>query len=96
MNRKLICILLTVALLLGIMPGGIYAEESNLRSYIYDGYTIDYEVADVWDNSQNISVTIKNTGTEPIENWMLAYDFCGKIQGIWNEIIKNKSAYFVC
>ncbi|MGN0608673.1 MAG: S8 family serine peptidase [Oscillospiraceae bacterium] len=96
MNKRLICILMTVALLLGIMPGGIYAEESNLRSYIYDGYTIDYEVADVWDNSQNISVTIKNTGTEAIENWMLAYDFCGEITNLWNgtfETDDNGSKY---
>lgn len=89
MNKKLFSILMTVALLLGIMPGSIYAEESNLRSYIYDGYTIDYEVTDVWDNSQNITVTIKNTGTEAIENWMLAYDFCGDIQGMWNGTVET-------
>ena len=48
-------------------------------SFEYDGYTVNYEIISSWNNGQNnnVTVTITNTGTETIENWMLAYDFMG-------------------
>ncbi|MCL1866139.1 MAG: leucine-rich repeat protein, partial [Oscillospiraceae bacterium] len=65
---------------------------TNDGSKEYD-YTIDYETVSSWvedgQNKHNILVTINNTGKEKIENWMLAYNFNGKINGIWNASIEK-------
>lgn len=76
------------AVLLSIIPNIAYAEDLNSKTYTQDGYTIDYAVVNSWGNSQNVTVTIKNTGTEAIDNWMLEYDFNGNVVGIWNAVIE--------
>ena len=58
-----------------LIPIKANAEEVSVKLYKYDTYTIKYEVANEWENSQNISIVVTNTSNEPIENWMLSYDF---------------------
>ena len=74
----------------------VAAAKTGNTVFNYDAYSVEYTIVNEWSGYQNIEITLTNTGAEPIYNWMLAYDFCGEIQGMWNEIIKNKSAYFVC
>lgn len=86
---KITSILLTVILLLNCISSTVFAIEDQIKMYSYNNYDIKYNVIDSWENNQNIEITITNTGEEPIENWMLSYDFCGEIQGIWNAEIKT-------
>ena len=70
---------------LAYLPVTASAEEETSKTFTYDGYTVDYNVTNSWGDTDVISVTITNTGTETIENWMLAYDdFCGKIDSVWD------------
>lgn len=84
--KKIINVLIVVILLLNLVPVTVFAEEASLKTYVQNGYTIDYNIVNSWGNSQNITVTITNTGTAAIDNWMLEYNFKGNIVGIWNAI----------
>ncbi|MBQ8513902.1 MAG: cellulose binding domain-containing protein [Ruminococcus sp.] len=67
------------------LPLSAFADNEESYTYVYDGYTIDYDIVDSWgENNQNVSVTITNAGAETIENWMLAYDLNGEATGMWN------------
>ncbi len=84
--RKIINLLMVFIVLLNLIPVTVFAENENVKTYGQNGYTINYEIVNSWGNSQNITVTIKNTGTETIDNWMLEYDFNGDVVGIWNAV----------
>ncbi|MDR0919583.1 MAG: amidase domain-containing protein [Oscillospiraceae bacterium] len=80
--KRLVAMLINSAMLLSIIaivPFSASADETN-SVYEYDGYTVDYEITNSWGDGQynNVTVSIENTGTETIENWMLAYDFMGE------------------
>jgi len=82
-QKNILAMLLTFAMILGIItttPLTAFAE-SNVTDFVYDGYTVNYEITNSWNNGQNnnVTVTITNTGAETIENWMLAYDFMGEV-----------------
>lgn len=89
MKNKILSITLMIIYLLNYVSLTTVALKESSKTYIYDKYTIEYNIANSWETNQNIEITITNTGTEPIENWMLSYDFCGEIQGIWNAEVKT-------
>ncbi len=95
--KKIINVLMVFIVLLNLMPVTVFAENENLKTYEQNGYTINYEIINSWGNSQNITVTIKNTGTEAIDNWMLEYDFNGDVVGIWNAVtaIDNNGSEYI-
>ena len=76
------------------IPLDVFAEVGS-RTYTYDNYEVDYAVLNEWEGNQSIQVTIRNTGTESILNWALAYRAGGEVNGLWNavspkeNIIKN-------
>lgn len=86
--NKILNVILATIILFNLFPLIAFAEEIS-KTYIYDNYTIEYNIVNSWGNNQNIEITITNTSEEPIENWMLSYNFCGEIQGIWNAEIKT-------
>jgi len=47
--------------------------EGNEHTFIFDGYTIEYEVTNSWNTTDVVSLTINNTGSEAIEksSWEL-------------------------
>ena len=87
MNR-LLCFILTLTMFVSLMPTNVIAVD-NFKTYTYSDYVIEYNITNEWENNQNVSITVKNIGAEPIENWMLAYDFCGEINGIWNAFVET-------
>lgn len=95
--KKIINVLMVFIVLLNLMPVTVFAENNNLKIYEQNGYIINYEIVNSWGNSQNITVTIKNTGTEAIDNWMLEYDFNGDVVGIWNAVtaIDNNGSEYI-
>ena len=64
---------------------------TDLGEYEYDDYTVSYEITNSWVengvNKQTVHIIITNTGSETIENWMVAYNFHGTIEGIWNAAV---------
>lgn len=70
------------------LPIAALAAETTVYSYAYDDYTVSYSITDSWGQSDNISVTISNTGNEMIENWMLYYeDFSADFSDVWNAAV---------
>jgi hypothetical protein len=61
------------------MPFSVFADNIS-RTFEFDGYTVGYEVTNSWGNTEVISLTLTNTGTETIEDWMLYFDPNGEIQ----------------
>jgi hypothetical protein len=94
-TKKLMSMFLSLAMLLSIitaMPFSVSAN-SNGATFEYDGYTVDYVINSTYGINQSINVTVTNTGTETIENWMLAYDdFNGNITGIWNASVAESDS----
>lgn len=61
------------------MPFSVFADNIS-QTFEFDGYTVGYEVKNSWGNTDVISLTLTNTGTETIEDWMLYFDPNGEIQ----------------
>ncbi len=57
------------------------AEDLIQQTYVYDGYTVEYRELQAWSSSKRVSVTLTNTGSEAIENWMLYFDPNGECYG---------------
>jgi hypothetical protein len=74
-------------------PYNMEVISDTQRIYSGENYEVDYSITSAWDNNQMISVTVTNTGTEPIGNWSLFYDFGGEIANIYNAEIKEND-YF--
>lgn len=96
-NKKLCSLFLAIILMFNmsaVLPMEVFAEIGS-HTYAYDNYEVDYAVLNEWEGNQSIQVTIRNTGTESILNWALAYRAGGEVNGLWNavspkeNIIKN-------
>lgn len=61
------------------MPFSAFADNIS-QTFEFDGYTVGYEVKNSWGNTEVIALTLTNTGTETIEDWMLYFDPNGEIQ----------------
>ena len=69
--KKILSIILTTVMIFNLFPLIVFAEDAN-KAYIYDSYTIEYNIVNSWENNQNIEIIITNTSEKPIENWMLS------------------------
>ena len=96
-NKKLCSLFLAIILMFNmsaVLPIEVFAEIGS-HTYTYDNYTVEYAVLNEWEGNQSVQVTIRNTGTESILNWALAYRAGGEVNGLWNavspkeNIIKN-------
>ena len=56
------------ASLLSVLP--TFAVESDTANFVYDDYSVSYNVTDSWSNTKVVAVTLTNTGDKAIENWM--------------------------
>jgi hypothetical protein len=84
-TKKITSVLLTITMLVGIIATMPSVSANTATTFVYGGYTIEYNIDGNWGSGQNIRVTITNTGTETIENWMVSFDdFCGEIINPWN------------
>lgn len=73
------------------------AAETTEKRYVYNGYTVTYRVADAWGNTERVIVTLSNTGTETLENWMLYFDPNGTaygFNGVQQDYTDTEIAYF--
>ncbi|MBD5145232.1 MAG: S8 family serine peptidase [Ruminococcus sp.] len=95
--KKCSWILVLIMLLDVLFPITVSAENLTEMIYRYENYTIKYDVVNCWENNQNITITILNTGSESISGWALKYDAGGKISGLWNGIVydNNETEYII-
>ncbi len=86
-------ILLEESITPNIMQSRITASASELtsQSYEYENFRVDCQVTNSWGTTKVISVTITNTGTEPIENWMLYFNPNGTIENE-SRVVKKTTA----
>lgn len=61
--------LVMVSSMASVFPA--FAEETESADFVYDDYSVSYNVTDSWGNTEKVSITLTNTSENPIENWML-------------------------
>ena len=66
MKTRILNIFIVLAIVIGFMPQQALAIEENSRTYIYDNFTVDYNITDSWFDTQNITIYVTNTGNESI------------------------------
>ena len=86
---KIIAIANVILIYMMLFPFVKTSAEKNM--YQYDKCNIMYTVKNEWENNQNVEITIKNTGNEPVYNWSLGFDAGGEIAGIWNGTIYDNN-----
>ena len=60
----------------------VHASAGNQTAdYVYDGYSVAYRIADSWGITDRVTVTLSNTGSETLENWMLYFNPNGEAYG---------------
>lgn len=60
----------------------VHASAGNQAAdYVYDGYSVAYRIADSWGSTDRVTVTLSNTGSETLENWMLYFNPNGEAYG---------------
>ena len=76
---------LSVAMAATLLPSlPAVAENFTMQNYVYDNYSVSYNVTNSWGNTEIVSVTLSNTGDSTIENWMLYFDPNGSTSNIWD------------
>lgn len=60
------------------------SEDYSSQSFVYDDYTVSYDVTNSWGDTDVVSITLSNTGENAIENWMLYFDPNGTTSNIWD------------
>ncbi len=62
----------------------VSAEENTSASFVYDDFSVNYEIKNSYGDTDVVDVTLTNTGEETIEDWMLYFDPNGEIQYVDN------------
>jgi hypothetical protein len=97
-TNRLISLFLSAVMLLTtltVIPTTVFADGNETeigfsKTFYGDGYEIEYKITGGWGMApwgvtRVIEVIVHNTGTEDIENWMLAIDdFGGEFNGFWS------------
>lgn len=74
--------LVMVSSMASVFPA--FAEETESADFVYDDYSVSYNVTDSWGNTEKVSITLTNTSENPIENWMLYFDPNGEVTSMWD------------
>ena len=75
-----------------------FADDVPATAFNYDGYSVSYNVTNSWGDTEVVSITLTNTGDNPIENWMLYFDPNGDVTSIWDAQISyttDEVPYFI-
>lgn len=87
--------LIIASSMMSVFPA--FAEETESTDFVYDDYSVSYNVTDSWGNTEKVSITLTNTSENPIENWMLYFDPNGEITSKWDVemlLTSNDITYF--
>lgn len=68
--------------------GSVYAADlGSTTVFDKNGLKVDFKVDSQWEGFFNGTMTVTNTGTQPVEDWALTFDFPHEISNIWNAAI---------
>ena len=74
-----------------------FAEQAESANFVYDDYSVSYNVTNSWGDTDVVNITLTNTGETPIENWMLYFEPNGEITSMWDvqtALTSNNVTYF--
>lgn len=89
MRSKFLSVLLVITILCtSYMGGSVHAADvTSTTVYDQNGLKADFKVDSQWDGFFNGTILVTNTGTQPIENWAITFDFPHEISNIWNAAV---------
>lgn len=93
--KNLLSVILSGSILLASCPL-VASADNNAIVFDYADYSITYEVTNSYGTTDVIDITLTNTGTEKIEDWMLWFEPSGTIQYVTNASIQTEDgvSYF--
>lgn len=85
-RKRLTALSLSAMLMLNMasVTLSVSAQAGESKTYVHDGYTVEYTIMNEWAGNQNIQVKITNTSDEVLSGWAVGYDAIGEINGLWN------------
>lgn len=72
-----------------LLEGGIKGPDQGGINHV----NVTYTITSKWGTGSIFNIRIKNTGTSPIEDWKVGFDYAGEIQTIWNGRIISESQH---
>ena len=62
-----------------------------------DSIAMEMKVTSEWEGHYNAEVTVRNLMNEPMDDWMVAFDFTDEIENIWNAQIvsHNEDGHYI-
>ena len=82
--KKALAVLASITVAANIPAMSAFAAAGDSASFQFDGYNVDYRVTNSWGNTDIVSLTVTNTGDEPIEDWMLYFNPHGDLQYVYS------------
>lgn len=96
MRKRILSILLTLALILTGIPSTVMASTQLTSKEVLDGYTIEFKVISDWKSGYNGEIKLTNTGSTAIESWALAFDYDHTITSSWSaKIVEHVGNHYV-
>ena len=88
----MLLVITTVVTTFNLAPIVSKAQTKNqtTMAYSYDDYEVNFKVKSRWHDGYNAEVSIKNTSSETIENWIIQFPHKQLITQIWNATIVSK------
>ena len=85
-GRKFLSVLVVLVMLCTSVVGGHVKAANPGSTTVFDknGLKVDFKVDNQWVGFFNGTMTVKNTGTQPVEDWAITFDFPHEITNIWN------------
>lgn len=83
-GRKFLSVLIVLVMLCTSLLGGTVQAADSGSTTVFDknGLKVDFKVDSQWVGFFNGTMTVTNTGTQPVEDWALTFDFPHEITNI--------------
>ncbi|MCL2083368.1 MAG: InlB B-repeat-containing protein, partial [Oscillospiraceae bacterium] len=95
-GRRVTALFLSVIMLLTLLPINVSASTPQAVTYDGDGFQVEFNMFSNGGNNYSAEVDITNTGSNPILDWALEFDFPDvEITNIWNGITADASGDFI-
>jgi hypothetical protein len=92
-SKKITAVLLALIMIIGSFPV-FSADPASLLVYQGDGFEVRLSFpTSQWSNE--FSCTIRNTGSQPIENWAIGFDFPYDVTSIWSAAVDSQEDGFI-
>lgn len=96
-GRKFLSVLIVLVMLCTSVVGGHVKAANPGSTTVFDknGLKVDFRVDSQWVGFINGTMTVTNTGTQPVEDWAITFDFPHEITNIWNAgIIEHQQGVY--